>query len=171
MTMVGSSTLLPTRFSAAIVAAILLAMVAATTDPENGIAFMPTAKPLAENIFSKPSHPHLKARLDNGCRSCQLNGGYLAYLSTERYTCQWTPVADTIGVSSYSTFRERLHEDDKEVHAVGVDDVEAFIPADVQINTFSDDRQHTDSLDKRSYLASMQIKRFDIVYPNTADPS
>jgi hypothetical protein len=142
MTMVGSSTLLPTRFGAAIVAAILLAMVAAATDPENGIAFMPTAKPLAENIFSNPSHSHLKARLDNGCRSCQLNGEYLGYLSTERYTCQWTPVADTIGVSSCSTFRERLHEDDKEVHAVGVDDVEVLIPADVQINTFSDDRRH-----------------------------
>jgi len=40
-----------------------------------------------------------------------------------------------------STFHKRLHEDDEEVHAFGVDDVERFIPADVQIITFSDDRQ------------------------------
>jgi len=38
---------------------------------------------------------------------------------------------NTIGVSCYSTFRERLHEDDDEVHAFGVDDVERFIPASV----------------------------------------
>jgi hypothetical protein len=62
-------------------------------------------------------------------------GGYLKCLSSERYS-QWTPVADTIGVSSCSTLRKRLHEDDEEVHAFGVDDVEGGIPADVQIITF-----------------------------------
>jgi hypothetical protein len=34
----------------------------------------------------------------------------------------------------------RLHEDDDELHACGVDDVEGFIPADVWINAFLDDR-------------------------------
>jgi hypothetical protein len=33
----------------------------------------------------------------------------------------------------------RLHEDDEDVHACGVDDVEGFIPADVQKNTPLDD--------------------------------
>jgi hypothetical protein len=50
-------------------------MIAAAADPEDGVAFLPTAKPLPENIFSSVSHSHLKARLDNGCRSCQLNDG------------------------------------------------------------------------------------------------
>ena len=34
----------------------------------------------------------------------------------------------------------RLHEDDDELHACGVDDVEGFISADVRINAFLDDR-------------------------------
>ena len=42
----------------------------------------------------------------------------------------------------HNVFYKRLHEDDKEVHAFGVDDVEGFIPAGVQIITFLDDRLH-----------------------------
>ena len=64
MTTVGCSTLLSTSFAAAIVAAVLLTMVAPAADPEKGIAFAPTANPLAQNIFSGLSHLHPKARLD-----------------------------------------------------------------------------------------------------------
>jgi len=64
MTEVGCSTLLSTGFGAAVFAAILLAMIATATDPENGVTLLPAAKPLAQNIFSVVSHSHLKARLD-----------------------------------------------------------------------------------------------------------
>jgi hypothetical protein len=55
----------------------LLAMITAAADPKYGVTFLPTAKPLTENIFSIGSHSHLKARLDNRHRSCQLMDGYL----------------------------------------------------------------------------------------------
>lgn len=74
---VRSSMLLSAGFNAAMLAAILLAMITAAADPEDGITFFPAAKPLAENIFGIVSHSHLKARLDNQCRSCQLNDGCL----------------------------------------------------------------------------------------------
>jgi hypothetical protein len=106
---VCSSSLLTACFGSAMLAAVLLAMIAATAYPEYGVTSLPTAKPLAENIFRNVSHSHLKARLDNGCRACQRNGGCLENLSTER-NCQWTPVADTIGVSSCSTLRKKLHD-------------------------------------------------------------
>jgi hypothetical protein len=74
---VRSSTLLSAGFSAAPLTAILLAMITAAADPEDGVTFFPAAKPLTENIFGIVSHSHLKARLDNACRSCQLNDGCL----------------------------------------------------------------------------------------------
>jgi hypothetical protein len=77
-------TLLAAGFGAAMLTAILLAMIAVTADPEYGVTFLPAAKPLTENIFSSVSHSHLRVRLDNGCRSCQLNDGCLENLSTER---------------------------------------------------------------------------------------
>lgn len=95
---VRSSTLLTDRFAPATVAAILLATITTAADPEDGVAFLPAAKPLTENIFRIASHSHLKVRLDNRHGSCQLMNGYLENLSTERF-CQWTPVADTSGVS------------------------------------------------------------------------
>ena len=98
VTKVCSSTLLPARFVAAMVAAILLAAIAATADPKYRTAPLPPAKPLTENIFSRVSHSHPKARLDNGCRSWQLSFGCVDNLSHER-CCQRTPVDDTIGVS------------------------------------------------------------------------
>ncbi len=39
-----------------------------------------------------------------------------------------------------STFRERLHDKDDDIHAFGVDDVEVFIPAGVQKTSVFDDR-------------------------------
>ena len=42
----------------------------------------------------------------------------------------------------HSTFNNRLHDDNEEAHAFGVDDVEQIIPASVQINTLLDDRRH-----------------------------
>jgi hypothetical protein len=41
---------------------------------------------------------------------------------------------------SFSTFRKTLHDDDDELHAFGVDDVEVSIPAGVQKASFLDDR-------------------------------
>jgi hypothetical protein len=52
-------------------------MIAVAADPEDGVTFLPMAKPLTENIFGIGSHSHLKARLDNRHRSCQLMDGYL----------------------------------------------------------------------------------------------
>jgi hypothetical protein len=60
----------------------LLAAIAATADPK--YRGTPTANLLTENNFSRVSHSHLKARLDNGCESWQLSAGYLENLSTER---------------------------------------------------------------------------------------
>ena len=44
------------------------------------------------------------------------------------------------GASSSRPPIMRLHDDVDDFHAYGVDDVEVVFPADVQINTFSDDR-------------------------------
>jgi hypothetical protein len=79
-----SSTLLTASFGAAMLTAILLAMIAAAADPEDGVTFLPAANPLTENIFGIVSHSHLKARLDNQHRSCQFMDGYLWNLSTKR---------------------------------------------------------------------------------------
>ena len=56
---VCGSTLRPAAFYAAPFAAILLAMIAMAANPEDGITFMPAAKPLTENIFGVGSHSHL----------------------------------------------------------------------------------------------------------------
>ncbi len=92
MAEVCRSTLLAACFSPAMFAAILLAMIATAADPEDGVTFLPTAKPLTQNVFRVGSHSHLKARLDNRQRSCQRMNGYLDGLSTERF-CHWTPIA------------------------------------------------------------------------------
>jgi hypothetical protein len=107
------------------VAAVLLAPIAAAADPKYRPATTPSAKPLTQNIFSGVSHPHPKVRLDNGCFSCQLIVGFKDNLSHERF-CQWTPVAEHDRGLLRSTFRKRLHEDDDEFHAYGVDDVEGI---------------------------------------------
>jgi hypothetical protein len=139
MAKVCSSTLLPDCFAAAMVTTITVTSIAGTTDPKYRPTIMPSANSLTENIFSGVSHPHLKARLDNGRRSCQLNDGYLDNLSYERNR-QWTPVADTIGVSPARPSWERLYDLKGDCRrACGADDV-AVIPAMVQINTFWDDR-------------------------------
>ena len=98
VTKVCRSTSLPARFAAAMAAAILLAAIAMAADPEYRSTPAPPTKPLTQNLFSNLSHSHPMARLDKGCRSCQLNDGCLDNLSLER-CCQWTPVEDTIGVS------------------------------------------------------------------------
>ena len=51
---------------------------------------------------------------------------------------KWTPIGRTVG-ASLSTFRKTLHDDDVGLHAFGVDDVEVFIPASVQIYSVLDD--------------------------------
>jgi hypothetical protein len=73
VTKVCRAPLFPARLAAAMVTAILLTPIAAATDPKYRPALEPTANPLTQNIFSGVSHSHQKARLDNGCRSCQLN--------------------------------------------------------------------------------------------------
>ena len=85
MTEICSSTLLPPRFAPATLVAILLAAVTPAANPEYGAAPMCPANPLPENVFSRLSHSHPKARLDNGCRSWQLIGGCVDNLSIERY--------------------------------------------------------------------------------------
>jgi len=139
MAEVCSSTLLSAGFGAATLIAILLAVIAAAADPENRVTFVPTAKPLAENIFRVASHSHSKARLDKRHPNMSAYGRLNMEPLDQRFY-QWTPVADYDRGLLCSTFRKRLHEDDEEVHAFGVDDVEESIPAGVQINTFSDDR-------------------------------
>jgi hypothetical protein len=139
MTTVCSSTLLPDCFVAALVTTITMTPITGTTDPKYRPTIMPSANSLTQNIFGGLSHPHPKARLDNGRRSCQLNDGYLDNLSYER-NCQWTPVEDTIGVSPARPSWERLYDlKDDCRRACGADDVVLSIPASVQINTFSDD--------------------------------
>ncbi len=98
MAKVGSATLLPARFLAASITAVLMPAITTAADPKYRATLPPSANSLTQNIFSAVSHPHPKARLDNGRQSCQLNDGYLDNLSHER-NCQWTPVGDTIGVS------------------------------------------------------------------------
>lgn len=125
VTKVCSATLFPARFAAAMIAAITLTPIAAAADPKYRPTPEPPAKPLTQNIFSGVSHPHPKARLDNSRRSCQLSDGNTDNLLLER-CCQWTPVAEHDRGLLCSTFRKRLHEDDDELHAYGVDDVEGF---------------------------------------------
>jgi len=139
MTEVRSSTLLPACFTAARVAAILLAAITPTADPEYRAAPLPPAKPLTEGIFSRLSHSHPKARLDNGCRKWQLNAGCVDNLSIERYR-QWTPVADTIGVSSTRPSPQDYTKMMMSAAPAARMMLRVSIPAGVQINTFSDDR-------------------------------
>ena len=49
-------------------------------------------------------------------------------------------IGSGVGASFSRPSINRLHEDDDDFHACGVDDVEGVIPANAQINTFSDDR-------------------------------
>jgi hypothetical protein len=57
-----------------------MALIAMAANPENCSALVPSANPLTQNIFfSGVSHPHPKARLDNGR---QPNDGDLENLST-----------------------------------------------------------------------------------------
>jgi hypothetical protein len=140
MAEVCSSTLLAACFGAAMLAAILLAMIAAAADPEDGVAFLPAAKPLTQNIFSVVSHAHPKARLDNRRRSCQLMDDCLANLSTERF-CHWTPVADhDRGLLLLDLPQETTRLFCMMSLRLRRDDVELFIPPGVQKNTFLDDR-------------------------------
>jgi len=93
MAEVCSSTLLSAGFGTATLAAILLAVIAAAADPENRVTFVPTAKPLAENIFSVASHSHSKARLDKRHPNMSAYGMLLMEPLNQRFY-QWTPVAD-----------------------------------------------------------------------------
>jgi hypothetical protein len=140
MTTVRRSTLLPARFVAATVAAILMAPVTAAADPEYRAALRPPAKPLTEKIFSCVSHSRPKARLDNSSRSWQLNGGCVDNLSQREVLPMDPGRAHGRGLL-YSTFRETIHEEDDGSRASGADDVEGIsIPASVQKTTDSDDR-------------------------------
>jgi len=108
MAKVCSSTLLAACFDPAMLAAILLAMIAAAADPEDGVAFLPATKPLTENILGVGSHSHLKARLDNRQRSCQLMHGYLEASQPRGFATGPGRCYDR--VSSCSTFRKKLHD-------------------------------------------------------------
>ena len=61
----------------------------------------------------------------------------------------------------HSTFNNRLHDDNEEAHAFGVDDVEQIIPASVQINTLLDDRRHKNSGFKQVLQRSARIFRLE----------
>lgn len=139
MTQIRSSTLLPPCFATAMVAAILLAPVTPAADPEYGAAPLCPAKPLPESIFSRVSHSHPKARLDNGCRSWQLNGGSVDTLSIERYR-QWTPVEDTTGVSSTRPSAQDYTKMMMNSAPAARMMLRVSIPAGVQKSTDSDDR-------------------------------
>ncbi len=93
VTTVCIATLLPPRFTAATVTAILMTAITATAYPKNRAAFAPPTNPLMENNFSRVSHSHPKARLDISYRSWQFSFGCVDNLSIER-CCQWTPVVD-----------------------------------------------------------------------------
>jgi len=138
MTEVRSSALLSPCFAAARFAAILLAAITGTADPEYRAALWPPAKPLTENIFSRVSHSHPRARLDNGCRKWQLNDGCVDNLSIERYR-QWTPVGDTIGVSSTRPSTQDYTKMMMSAAPAARMILRAFIPAGVQKSTDSDD--------------------------------
>jgi hypothetical protein len=138
MTEVRSSALLSPCFVAAGVAAILMAAITGTANPEYRTALWPPAKPLTEGIYSRVSHSHPKARLDKGCRKWQLNAGCVDNLSIERYR-QWTPVADTIGVSSTRPSAQHYTKMMMSVAPAARMMLRVSIPAGVQINTFSDD--------------------------------
>jgi hypothetical protein len=90
VTEVCRSTLGATSLVAAVIAAITLAPITTTAYPENGAAPTPAAKPLTQNIICGVSHSPPKARLDNGRRSCQLNGGGMDASHYERI-CQNGP--------------------------------------------------------------------------------
>jgi hypothetical protein len=138
MTEVCSSTLLSPCFAAARVAAISMAAITGTADPEYQAALWPPAKPLTENIFSRVSHSHPKARLDNGCRKWQLNDGCVDNLSIERYR-QWTPVGDTIGVSSTRPSTQDYTKMMMSAAPAARMMLRVSIPAGVQKSTDSDD--------------------------------
>jgi len=93
MAQVRSSTLLSAGFGAATLAAILLSVIAAAADPENCVTFVPTAKPLAENIFRAVFHSHPKARLDKRHPIMSAYGRLIMEPLNQRFY-QWTPVAD-----------------------------------------------------------------------------
>ena len=139
MTEVCSSALLSPCFAAARVAAVSMAAITGTADPEYRAALWPPAKPLTEGIFSRVSHSHPKARLDNGCRKWQLNAGCVDNLSIERYR-QWTPVGDTIGVSSTRPSAQDYTKMMMSAAPAAQMMLRVSIPAGIQINTFSDDR-------------------------------
>lgn len=122
VTKVCSAPLFPASFLAAAIAAVLMPPVTAAANPKYRSALMPSANPLTQNIFSSVSHLHLKARLDNGRRSCQLSDGCI----------NKPPMHEVLPLGPdrwhdrglfHSTFRKRLHDDDEGFHAFGVDDV------------------------------------------------
>jgi hypothetical protein len=139
MTTVRSSTLLAPRLTAATVAAILLAPITATADPEDRAALSPPANPLTEKIFSRWSHSRPKARLDKRHRMWQLNGGCLENLSPER-CCQWTPIADTVGVSSAQPSAQDYTKMMSNAASATRMMLRVSTPAWVQKSTVSDDR-------------------------------
>jgi hypothetical protein len=90
MAQVGCSTLLPARFAAAMVAAVLLPAITAAANAKWCPAPWPSTKSLTENNLSRVSHAHPKARLDNGCGLWQFYAGCVDNLSHER-CCQNGP--------------------------------------------------------------------------------
>ena len=75
VTKVCSAPLFPTSFLATLIAAVLMTPITTAANPKYRSAVVPSANPLTQNIFGGVSHLHLKARLDNGHRSCQLSDG------------------------------------------------------------------------------------------------
>lgn len=123
MTEVGGASLLAAPFGAAEVAAILLSAITMSADPKDNAAVLSPTKPLTQNNFACMCHPRPKARLDISCRSWQPKAICLCNL-LKAGCWQWALVADTTEASPFSTFRDRLHEDDEGCRTFGADDIE-----------------------------------------------
>jgi hypothetical protein len=98
MAEVRCPSLFPATSGAAAVTTILLSPIAVATDPKDSTTTLCPAKSLTENNFACVFHPRPKARLDNSCRSWQLNAICLRNLINES-CCQWALVEDTTGAS------------------------------------------------------------------------
>lgn len=123
VTKIGRAPLCPACFLAASIGAVLMAPIAMAANPKYRSTLLPSANPLTQNLFGGVSHPHLKARLDNGRRSCQLSDGCINKPPTHEVRPSDPGRWHDRGLFC-STFQKRLHEDDEKLHACGVDDVE-----------------------------------------------
>ena len=140
ITKVCRAPLFPAGLLTASVAAILMASITMAANAKECAALVPSANPLSQNIFCSVSHPHLKARLDNGRQSCQLSYGCIKIPPMHARCCHWALVGGAIEASSS---RPSVRDYTKRMMGFTPSAwmMLRFIPARVWINTFSDDRR------------------------------